>query len=475
MTSAHHLVLQYRWKVVYVEGKPHLLYYGVRNPPLHREVLLPLSKSLARVLESKGMMENSDVQEIKDLVIRKVLVLPEEKRSAKTPQTMQTCTNCVVNDYVVPGLEFDDHGVCALCQCYEKAKPGGYSAFPKVTEEELRSMAGKTSGSRFDAMVLYTGGKDSSFMLWLLARKLGLRVLAAFWDMPYCTGAAYTNIDRARQTMPEVEFVRWALPWNTLRKGMLAKWRSHGWPCMCPSPAFALFYPMAARLRTPHVFLGIEDVQAAVLDHVVGPASNAAAPLTPREQTLRFLGIRALPRSQKQPLRWPDEMTNYQAAVRDAMPEVFHELADLVQLAGKDTSMHIPLVARLATNESYGTWKNSQEIIQREMGWMPPEGQNNLLHTSCRLEPVKDYLQFQRFKAMRTVFMPQSMVELGAAVAFGLTPRSEALIASQELGYWQTPQELAGLARDLGIDARAVEDSSDELRHSMAEWAGLSS
>ena len=53
------------------------------------------------------------------------------------------------------------------------------------------------------AMVLYTGGKDSSYMLWLLARKLGLRVLAAFWNMPYCSDAAYDNIRRARQRMDQ--------------------------------------------------------------------------------------------------------------------------------------------------------------------------------------------------------------------------------------------------------------------------------
>lgn len=31
------------------------------------------------------------------------------------------------------------------------------------------------------------------------------------------------------------------------------------------------------------------------------------------------------------------------------------------------------------------------------------------------------------------------------------------------------------LARDLGVDARTVEASTDELRCSMAEWAGLNS
>ena len=35
------------------------------------------------------------------------------------------------------------------------------------------------------------------------------------------------------------------------------------------------------------------------------------------------------------------------------------------------------------------------------MDWRAPAGQSSLLHTSCAIEPVKDYLQFQRFKAMQ--------------------------------------------------------------------------
>ena len=105
--------------------------------------------------------------------------------------------------------------------------------------------------------------------------------------------------------------------------------------------------------------------------------------------------------------------------------------------------------------------------------WQAPVGQNNLLHTSCAIEPVKDYLQFQRFKAMRTVFMPQSIVETGAAVFFGLTRREEALAAVQELGYWRPPAILDRLTADLGITPAEVDASTDELRPSLAEWAGL--
>lgn len=312
-------------------------------------------------------------------------------------------------------------------------------------------------------------------MLWLLARKLKLRVLAAFWNMPYCSDAAYENIKRARQHMSEVEFVEWSLPLETVQQAMRNKWHTHGWPCMCPTAAFAMLYPLATQLKIPYVFLGLEDVQAAVLDYVITPPKAAPTPLSTRDKTLAFLAARAIPRDQVKPIHWPDEMANYHAAIQDALPNLFNDLTHIVQHARQDSSVQIPLIVRLNTNEEYGTWEDARQIIEAEMAWQAPEGQNSLLHTSCAIEPVKDYLQFQRFKAMRTVFMPQSIVEMGAAVFFGLVTRDEALKAIPELGYWAPPPILDKLTSDLGITKEEVAASEDELRPSMAEWAGLTS
>jgi hypothetical protein len=470
------LVLQYRWQVVEVEGQPHLLYYGVRNPPCHHEVLIPVSPDLAQWLAKGALNANEQAplqNEIHKLQEQGVLVDPAAKRQPATKETMRVCKRCVTNDYIIPGLEFNDEGVCALCQCYEQAQTPSRSAFATVTEDDLLKVKDNPE-SRFDVMVLYTGGKDSSYMLWLLARKLGLRVLAAFWNMPYCSDAAYQNIERAKRRMTEVEFVEWTLPLGKVHEAMRAKWRTHGWPCLCPTAAFPMLYPLAAHLRIPYVFLGLEDVQAAVLDYVAAPPGQSAdSPPTLREQTLAFLAARALPREQIRPVHWRDEMSNYHAAVNEAMPDLFDDLAGLVQRARQDESVFMPLIARLKTNEAYGSWEDARRIIEEEMDWQAPADQNNLLHTSCVLEPVKDYLQFQRFRAMRTVFMPQSIVETGAAVFFGLTSREEGLAAVQELGYWQPPPVLDRLVRDLGITPDVVAESEDELRPGMAEWAGM--
>jgi tRNA A37 threonylcarbamoyladenosine dehydratase len=56
-------------------------------------------------------------------------------------------------------------------------------------------------------MVLCTGGKDSTYLLWLLAKKLGLRVLAAAWNMPYTNDTCRNNLRRSIQQLPSVELI----------------------------------------------------------------------------------------------------------------------------------------------------------------------------------------------------------------------------------------------------------------------------
>ena len=55
----------------------------------------------------------------------------------------------------------------------------------------------KNQHKEFDALVPYSGGKDSSFVLWAAKKQLGLNVLAFTYDNGYLSEYAKNNIDRA--------------------------------------------------------------------------------------------------------------------------------------------------------------------------------------------------------------------------------------------------------------------------------------
>ena len=157
-----HPVLQYRWAVrEHRDGKV-LVYYGLRNPPRHQDAVLPVPDVLAEVLTGLDGAAALDslpeaVRESEDfsrLVAQGIVVDQKDQRQPSTAEHKQTCTRCVADDHLLPGLEFDARGVCAFCQCYEQAEREGGAAGPRnaVDEAALLSIAAKNKDSRFDVM-----------------------------------------------------------------------------------------------------------------------------------------------------------------------------------------------------------------------------------------------------------------------------------------------------------------------------------
>jgi hypothetical protein len=456
-------VLQYRWQVVPANQGFELVYFGLRNPPEHLRSVIGLDPDLARELERldgtgpvSAMLAQSHL--FTDLVRENIVVDISRKGEPATPRNNRQCARCVTNDWLIPGLEFDERGVCALCQCYERAEKSGQSAGPKegITDAELKAIAAANTGSRFDVMVLCTGGKDSTFLLWYLAKKLGLRVLAASWNMPYTNDTCRENFRRSMTLLPDVEFVERTLPWNLVRQAMHDQLHSVGLPCLCPMTAHALFYPLAFQEKIPLIMHGVEEVQLAVMSYVMselkegGEAEPKSNP-DYRTNTLGFLHAIARGRAPKRPWAMNAEMARYMASIRRVLAPVFRPLEDILDRAEVDSDLSIPHLRRLRTNTSYGSWAEVAELIKREMGWRMPPGRKALLHTSCRIEKVKDHFQLKRFTAMETTMLPQSVVELGAGVYFGLISREDALAELEELGYHREPEALAPLLSDLNI------------------------
>jgi hypothetical protein len=146
--------------------------------------------------------------------------------------------------------------------------------------------------------------------------------------------------------------------------------------------------------------------------------------------------------------------------MKDQLGSIYHPLERVLETFPPEK---LPLTKRLKSEEVYGTWGEVREIIAKELDWQMPPGQKGLLHTSCDIETVKDYSQFRRFVEMRTMEMPQSAVELSAAVHFGQITRSEALTELSERGYWAQPHELKPLLDRLEITPADVKDMPGHL------------
>ncbi len=470
-------VLQYRWQIEYSSETPFLVYYGLRNPPKEKFQKIPLDIEIADIIQAcDGKRTLGDLQKhlpgadrLNHLISEEILVdLADRKTGPASLDQAQTCTRCVNNDYLLPGLEFDEKGVCAFCQCYERGSMNAKNSIPIFHDEELKQIQTQNTDSRFDVMLLYTGGKDTSYLLWYLAKKLHLRVLAASWTLPDMNESVRRNILQAKKHLTNVEFVEMTLPWDLAKEVTRSQVQIYGLPCLCPNIAYALLYPLAFEENIPYIVNVVEEVRMSVRDHIFPIIQkNQSLTFSEREETLSFLQYLLEDRKEVKPLDFITEIANTRGSFQKQLPEIYQPLAALVIQAEQDPSVSIPLIRRIQTHNVTGEWNNVVDLLTHELGWELPDSQTGPLYSRCSLETVKDYLQSLRFTYMRTTHFPQSILEISASVFFGLISREKGLIELAERGYFSRPDKLVCLLRDLQVTSEKVEDHTTEVPSSI--------
>lgn len=104
------------------------------------------------------------------------------------------CTKCVISAKF-PRIEFDENGVCNFCrdEIFYVAEDKRIDEARKQVEDLFEAKRGK---SEYDAIVCYSGGKDSTYTLMLAVKKYKLRVLSFTMDNGFISPVAFENINR---------------------------------------------------------------------------------------------------------------------------------------------------------------------------------------------------------------------------------------------------------------------------------------
>ena len=107
--------LQYRWQIGESKNRPVLVYYGLRNPPQHLQLVLEIAPEIAGAIASldgrSGLADLPDTltshPQFARLAQEGVIVDASDVRRPATRQDHRQCVRCVNDDYLLPGLEFD--------------------------------------------------------------------------------------------------------------------------------------------------------------------------------------------------------------------------------------------------------------------------------------------------------------------------------------------------------------------------------
>jgi hypothetical protein len=105
---------------------------------------------------------------------------------------MKRCTRCVLPE-TFPGIRFDDQGVCQYCQ--RIPTPEQQAARRARLRERFDDLADRVrSQPGYHCLMSWSGGKDSTYTLWLLKERYGLRTLAFTFDNGFVSPAAFENM-----------------------------------------------------------------------------------------------------------------------------------------------------------------------------------------------------------------------------------------------------------------------------------------
>ncbi|MBN1040268.1 hypothetical protein FDA52_04965 [Clostridium botulinum] len=104
------------------------------------------------------------------------------------------CTRCAITSEY-PNVTFNENGVCSICNNFDKYKYEVMKYFRPYNEFEKIIDKCKKVKNKYDCMLLYSGGKDSSYVLYKLVEE-GLNVLAFTFDNGFISNEAFKNINR---------------------------------------------------------------------------------------------------------------------------------------------------------------------------------------------------------------------------------------------------------------------------------------
>lgn len=433
--------LQTRWKLT----ENVLTYYGLRNAPNLFKNKTKLSKKRCEIVKKLPCDLSSAEVRVLGSLLGEQIVLSEEKKTV--PQSLEEatfCRDCIANDFMIPGIEFDANGLCPMCQTKEATRH-----FKSVIPVMNTFPASKKS--RFDVAVFYTGGKDSTYLLYYLSKVLGLRVLALTWEIPYMSECAKKSIENAKVHLDSVEFITRKVADADMKKIYRKLYELSDNTCACPSLAYVLFYPELVANKVPYFVAGNEPAQLLGLyyNHMAPPISYTFA----NNKFLNFLfnvgrvltlhpplkkGQFQTLATMKQ-LAYGDNLFQNLAGYRN---ELVHNIVEAIREVPSITkplkkairfssfSGNIPAFVQVDLDDICGghyDWKQIKETIINECGWVAPEQTDKGLHTSCKIEKCKEHSQFLRFYNMKSTMIPFSAIEISLASRKNNLSRGDAL------------------------------------------------
>lgn len=186
-----------------------------------------------------------------------------------TPKEVQICKKCILPT-TFRDIEFNKDGVCNYCADHKTvAKEINITAeykakCAKEIDEIIESVRGK---GQYDCAVGFSGGKDSSYLLWLLKEKYKLNILAVTFDHGFFPKAVTENINQV-PTKLGIDVVSFKLNTGFMERFFKYKFENYKTKAVfdsicgdCSNILEGSVMKIAALFNIPLVFIGLSPEQ----------------------------------------------------------------------------------------------------------------------------------------------------------------------------------------------------------------------
>lgn len=165
------------------------------------------------------------------------------------------CRRCLLNEDV-PGVRLHEDGECSVCKGHDAAwGDWGSRKGERLATLEAIFETAKKKHRTYDALVPLSGGKDSTYVLYLCRKRFGLRCLAVSWDSGFMSDHARANIKRAVDILG-VDHMWYSINWPLLKRLYRAFFLQTGLFCPVCMRGISLAISAAARAFDVPVVVG---------------------------------------------------------------------------------------------------------------------------------------------------------------------------------------------------------------------------
>jgi hypothetical protein len=332
---------------------------------------------------------------------------------------MIRCTRCLLPD-TYHGITFVD-GTCNFCMNFKIPDP--------LPERKLLSIFSRAKEKRriYDALVPLSGGKDSTYVLYLAVKKYGLKVLAYTFDNGLFNEIALRNIDSAIKIL-NVDHIFIKPGWGLLKRLYRGSLLQSGELCtVCGIGITLNKFKICENYNIPLILEGDSYME-----------SNSSTPEN-------IYGINRF----KTILRDSKDVEDRDIKTFLIYPSLTSNRRLIYMLFGKIGVSVAPLIYLPKISE-----EKISSILSKELNWKEGVSGKQQKHFDCIAEPFTNYIREYRYGFSRRVCQFSNLIRLGEMT------RDEGLMKLEEEKAGQEPD-------NINIILERLELSRDELKHSM--------